>query len=240
MVYLLIETSTGPHVCFVASKTRVAPLKTQTIPRLELLAAVLLARLLSSITQAIEDEIPLLTPRCFTDSTVSLFWIRGVEKTWKPFVQNRVSEIRKLVEPDCWMHCAGRDNPADIPSRGLTPMQLSASQLWMNGPDWLKDGMITASPLPQKMPEECELEMRVVDRQRSLGLLTTDTLPGISQIMTCEEFSSLSRLIAVTANVLKFCRIMLSKIRRNNSRFVSRSFPLVQSTLGISTLSRLP
>ena len=111
VVDLLLETSAGRQVRFVASKTRVAPLKSQMIPRLELLSAVLLARLMSSITQAIEGEVTLSTPCCFTDSTVSLFWIHGVEKSWKPFVQNRVSEIRKLLNPDCWMHCAGRDNP---------------------------------------------------------------------------------------------------------------------------------
>ena len=61
VVYLL-ETSAGCKVQFVASKTRVTPLKSQTIPRLELLSAVLLARLMSSITQAIEREITVKTP----------------------------------------------------------------------------------------------------------------------------------------------------------------------------------
>ena len=119
VVYLLLETSAGCKVQFVASKIRVAPLKSQTIPRSELLSAVLLARRMSSITQAIEREVTLSKPHCFTDSIVSLFWIRGVQKSWKLFVQNRASEIRKLLGPDCWSHCAGRDNPADIPSEVL-------------------------------------------------------------------------------------------------------------------------
>ena len=72
VVYLLLETSTGRQVRFVASKTRVAPLKSQTIPRLELLSAVLLARLMSFITQVIEGEVTLSTPCCFTDSSVTL------------------------------------------------------------------------------------------------------------------------------------------------------------------------
>ena len=159
VVYLLLETSAGCKVQFVASKTRVAPLKSQTIPRLELLSAVLLARLMSSITQAIEGEVTLSKPHCFTDSIVSLFWIRGVEKSWKPFVQNRVSEIRKLLGPDCWSHCAGKDNPANIPLRGLSPEELATSNLWMNGPDWLSDGVVICdSPLPT-MPDECRTEM---------------------------------------------------------------------------------
>ena len=54
-------------------------------------------------------------PRCFTDSQVALFWIKGVEKEWKPFVQHRVEEIPKLTSVHCWSHCAGKNNPADIP-----------------------------------------------------------------------------------------------------------------------------
>lgn len=90
MVYLLVETPSGCQIRITASKTRVSPLKTQTIPRLELLSALLLARLMNSITQALESEVSLSEPHCFSDSTVTVFWIRGEDKTWKPFVQNRV------------------------------------------------------------------------------------------------------------------------------------------------------
>ena len=127
VVYLLVETSSGCYVRFIAAKTRVSPLKTQTIPRLELLSALLLSRLISSVILALENEVQMMRLHCFTDSTVVLFWIRGVEKSWKPFVQNRISEIRRLLPPDHWMHCSGQDNPADIPSRGLTPQELADS-----------------------------------------------------------------------------------------------------------------
>ena len=60
-----------------------------------------------------------------------------MDKQWKPFIQNRVNEIRKLVPPVCWSHCSGKDNPADIPSRGLTPLELSVNVLWQRGPCWL-------------------------------------------------------------------------------------------------------
>ena len=77
LVYLLIETESGFLVQFVAAKTRVSPLKEQTIPRLELLSALLLSRLLTSVTESLGDELQLLLPRCFTDSTVALYWIKG-------------------------------------------------------------------------------------------------------------------------------------------------------------------
>ncbi len=111
VVYLLVKTGANSLVRFVASKTRVAPLRTQTIPRLELLSALLLARLVRNVTYSLESELPLAQPICFTDSKVALFWIQGIDKDWKPFVQNRVLEIRKLLPVDCWRHCPGKDNP---------------------------------------------------------------------------------------------------------------------------------
>ena len=100
---------------FVVAKTRVAPLKKQSIPRLELLSAVLLARLMDMMKSSLTLELEISSYLCFTDSQVSLCWIRNVERSWKPFVQNRVSEIRSLFPVK---HIPGVENPADVPSRG--------------------------------------------------------------------------------------------------------------------------
>ena len=111
-----IKAGNGP-ARFIASKTRVSPAnKEQTIPRLELLSSVLLARLLNSVEVALRPELQLQKPICFTDSRVTLYWIKGVEKDWKQFARNRVTEICKLVPPAHWNHCPGKDNPADLPS----------------------------------------------------------------------------------------------------------------------------
>lgn len=100
VVYLLIDSGYGCITRFVAWKTRVAPLKEQTIPRRELLAAVLLSKLISSVSQALESELSLSPSSCFTDSVVALYWIKGQGKEWKPFVQNRVNQIRGLTPAD--------------------------------------------------------------------------------------------------------------------------------------------
>lgn len=212
VIYLVIETPDGCHIRFVASKTRVSPLKTQTIPRLELLSALLLSRLTVSVTQALDSELQLSEPRCFADSTVALYWIRGVEKTWKTFIQNRVLEIRKLLPPGYWAHCSGRDNPADLPSRGLTPCELAASQLWRNGPDWLKKKELDDEDIELQMPEECKIEMKISKSEVSHSLLVSTRVAAIGQLLKCEDFSSFYRLIAVTAMMLKFCRILLKRI----------------------------
>ncbi len=177
-----------------------------------MLSALLLARLMDSISQALRSELPLSEPHCFSDSTVAIFWIRGVEKIWKPFVQNRVLEIRKLLPPECWVHCSGRENPADIPSRGHTPQQLLDSQLWVNGPEWLKTGELS-EPSVIQMPEECQAELKADKAETAHGLLASVEPTGIGQVMKGENCSSFDRLLAVTVNVLKFCRLLLDVIR---------------------------
>ena len=122
VVYLLMETETSHSVRFLAAKTRVSPLKKQTIPRLELLSSLLPSWLIRSISQSLDGELKLSPPCCFTDSKVALFWVEGVSKEWKPFVQNRVTEIICSIPPDHWRHCSGRGNPTDVPSRGSTPL----------------------------------------------------------------------------------------------------------------------
>ena len=160
VVYLVEESNGCKYSSFIVSKTRVSPLKVQTIPRLELLSAVLLARLVMNVTTSLSNRLILEEPRCFTDSQVALFWISGTVKEWKPFVQNRVNEIRKLSCIECWEHCAGKTNPTDIPSRGLTPLGLSVNKLWRNGPEWLQ-APIGVSSLPVEILEPCIEEMKI-------------------------------------------------------------------------------
>lgn len=66
----------------------------------------------------------------------ALCWIKN-EKPWKQYVQHHVNEIRKLTNKEDWKHCPGKDNPADIPSRGLSAKDLASCAIWFNGPEFL-------------------------------------------------------------------------------------------------------
>ena len=136
VIYLHITTTNGSYLKFVASKSRVAPVKHESIPRLELLAALVLARLITHVCEALEPEVGIAEMTCWTDSRVTLCWIKGEEREWKQFVQHRVNEIRQLVPATKWKHCRGKNNPADVPSRGMSPSEMSECALWIDGPKW--------------------------------------------------------------------------------------------------------
>ena len=79
--------------------------------------------------RVIESRAVINNVSCWTDSKVALHWIKGKEKTWKPWSVNRVAVIRIEVERKNWRHVAGLENPADIPTRMFCFKQLSDSWL---------------------------------------------------------------------------------------------------------------
>ena len=131
----MIDTNRNIHVSLVMSKTRVAPIKRLSIPRLELCGAQLLAHLIVHVKELF--SIPFNQVYAWTDSTVVLGWIVGNPRRFKPFVGNRVSDVVDCVPPDCWRHVEGIHNPADCASRGLLPSELLIHKLWWTGPDWM-------------------------------------------------------------------------------------------------------
>ena len=112
-----------------------APLKTVTIPKLELSSAVLLSKLLSTVCKELGIKPCKMFAWC--DSTVALNWISTSPHKLKTIVANRVISITEKVPATQWRHVSSADNPADIGSRGCTFKNLVDSVLWWNGPSWL-------------------------------------------------------------------------------------------------------
>ena len=102
-------------VTFDTSKSRIVPLsKSITIPRLELLGNFILSNLIRSVYNSLSEEIFIEELICWTDSFISLLWIKAVNQEFKLFVQNRVIKIRQSVKPSLWNYCNTKENPADI------------------------------------------------------------------------------------------------------------------------------
>ena len=98
------------------SESKVSPLQSTTIPRLELLSAVLGLRLARKLVNAFQRSMDVVTFWC--DSMNVLWWIRGRSRKFKPFVANRASEIQSITRPMMWKHVPTKINPADLVSRG--------------------------------------------------------------------------------------------------------------------------
>lgn len=116
----------------VAAKTRVAPTTTTSIPRLELMGAVIGVRLSTRIARVL--EIQMSQAVFWSDSQNVLYWIRGRSRNFKPFVANRVGEIQSSADPEQWRHVPTSLNPADILSRGMKAGDLHNCDKWWKGP----------------------------------------------------------------------------------------------------------
>ena len=140
VAYLRIvkESGSAERVYMLKAKTQVAPLGVMTIPRLEKLQSCLMA---VKLMQFIEKQLdlPLAQISLWTDSSVALAWIKSKSRTLKQFVANRVASIQESTEINQWHHVAGKENPADIASRGINLCELEdCDNMWFSGPDFFK------------------------------------------------------------------------------------------------------
>ena len=119
----------------IASKTKVAPLSCVSIPRLELMGAMLGLKLTQVVVKSLEMDIGRAT--FWTDSCNVLWWIRGHSRQYKPFVANRIGEIQSATKPKQWRHVPTKKNPADYVIRGLNITEMPNCQHWWEGPTFL-------------------------------------------------------------------------------------------------------
>ncbi|GFU11862.1 reverse transcriptase domain-containing protein [Trichonephila clavipes] len=97
---------------FITAKSRVSPLKKLTLPRLELLGAVLASRILKYLTS--KFKFPILKSFLWSDSSIVLHWIKGKASNYKQLVSNRVIEIQSNSDPSDWHHCSGEKIPSRL------------------------------------------------------------------------------------------------------------------------------
>ena len=205
----------------VASKTRVAPLKTVSIPRLELMACLILSRLLNTVVSSLSNEYSVSDIFCWSDSIDCIFWINTVDRVWERFVQNRVMEIRDNVKVQ-WRYCPGPLNPADVPSRGL-----GLCELWLVGPEFLTKSQElwpTQEIVKNKKKEKIEtlnklknkqITSMVVDQTKKIktgGEKKNELLNlFLNTIIDVKRYSRLKRLLVATCYVLRFINNCKSK-----------------------------
>ncbi|GFT79622.1 DUF5641 domain-containing protein [Nephila pilipes] len=195
-IFLRSESSRGSvTVQLLQARSRIAPMKTITIPRLELMAAVVGTRLFNSMKQAL--KLPYIKTYFWTDSSTVLTRITRREQRLV-FVTNRISEIRKMTTSEDWLHISTEQNPADILSKGCGPKQLQKCK-WWQGPAWLQN---PKEQWPKSAVNIDEKEVEIEKRKSVISANNTE-LESIS-LQLARRFSRFSKMIRVMAWVLRF------------------------------------
>lgn len=188
----ILRDDGGIHMQQLVAKSRMAPIKKLTIPRLELLAAELLARLACKVIDTMQMEFKRVC--LWSDSKIVLAWIHGNPKRWKTFVASRITKIHQNTAAHNWYHVKGEENPADCGSRGLSPNELLRHELWWHGPRFLYDANYNY--------EDCEFDTKEEATLKVFTAVTSD----VSILPKTNTFGKLQRVIAYVLRFIKKCK----------------------------------
>ncbi|XP_022806184.1 uncharacterized protein LOC111343295 [Stylophora pistillata] len=208
VAYSRFEYPGGERQCtFVAKKTRVAPVKPLSIPRLELQAAVLSVRLALACMIQKEHDYEVSSTYYWCDSSAVIGQIRGESKRHPAFTANRLSEILDTSEPQQWRHCPGKLNPADDGSRGLKADSITPNCRWLNGPSFLL-------LLEYQWPEDVLKSMFAPDVTCEVPEVPGETFMSAvdgwklnPQFIDLSRYSSFVKVCPITAYVKRFIEI---------------------------------
>ena len=154
----LVDDRQTVHCSFVMGKSRVTPIKQVTIPRLELTAALLSAKISKMLDR--ELQYPTIKHYVWTDSQIVLGYIKNESRRFHVFVANRVQQIRDLTDAKEWRHVASTDNPADCGSRGVTTSGFDTC-MWLCGPNFLRnEELLLDDETTDSLPKQTDPEVR--------------------------------------------------------------------------------
>ncbi|XP_070068163.1 uncharacterized protein [Drosophila takahashii] len=195
-VYARILGSDGLiKVQLITSKSRVAPIKKLSLPKLELCGAHLLSQLYRKIAGIFADREPTIYLWC--DSQIVLHWNRQHSATLSTFVGNRISEIQESTADCHWRHVPTHCNPADLLTRGCTVADLQTS-IWFQGPAFLRRDQ---HHWPKDNKEDIDMEVVQLETRKSAFVVRTVNNPLLSGI---RKFSSYFRCLLVVAWMYRF------------------------------------
>ena len=209
VAYLRLQTHSDTRCVLVGSKTRVAPQKMLSIPRLELQAAVLGIRLAKNMC---DQHSIAITERFFwSDSRTVLCWLNSDHRRYRQFVAFRIGEILEDSSLKEWHWISTKMNVADEATKWTKKPELSSDSRWFTGPDFLRENM-------QCWPIKDEIPTNVIDDSEEVRPhLVVITQPQ-QFFLNTDRFSNWQRLLKATAYVLRF--IFNAKAKVNKSKRV--------------------
>ena len=211
-----IDTTGNVHCSLVMAKSRLAPLKSVTIPRMELSAAVLATRLDRMIKQ--ETTTPIDRSVFWTDSTCVLRYIENKDKRFQTFVANRISAILEQSNANQWRYVDTSLNPADEASRGMTADALLNNQRWVQGPDFLSEPEETWPQRPADFGEISSNDPEVKKTPVTFANKASKPNGDLNEVL--QRFSSWTRLKKVVAWILRYKNMLRKQVQRRKANQV--------------------
>ncbi|XP_045453524.1 uncharacterized protein LOC123662768 [Melitaea cinxia] len=223
-----IDAQDNVLVQLLCSKSRINPLRKKlTIPRLELNAALLLAKLCKKVLNTLSNKININKTYLFSDSQIALAWLRTDDAKLQTYVANRVRAIRELSENCHWQYVNTEDNPSDCLSRGLQPHELKEHNLWWHGPPFLQNKSHTfQSSAVLAVPTQLS-DLKTDNTILCAAATTTDS----SIFERLKKFSSINKMTRVLAYVIRFCKNI--KPQANKQQGFLKAFELNRSLMMI-------
>ena len=207
VAYLRTVTHGRITVSFVMSKTRLAPIKTLTVPRLELQAAVTAIRLKSKILEEIDLNVD--QTHLWSDSKIVLHYISNTQRRFSVYVSHRVAEIVSNSDIKEWHHIPGAMNVADDCTRGIEIHDLTPESRWISGPEFL------TLPEEQRPSSEDLLDVEESELEVKTSVLTTVTTP-IVNLVEWEKYSSWRRLVRLYAWWIRYKFKLKCKVNKES------------------------
>ena len=219
-----VDENENIAVALVMGKSRVAPLKSITIPRLELTASTLAIRLGEQVGQ--ELDLSNVRKVYYTDSEIVLGYIKNDTKRFKVFVANRTQMIRAHSEKEQWLHVNTKENPADDASRGLQMSQTLKVERWLRGPSFLYDKD------EGKNKVECSTEIDDDDPEVVKAVRACNISEQFELLSTLERrISRWLKMKRVTAMILLFIKKLKRKTNNGNQVLLSSPEQLTVSDI---------
>ncbi|XP_073946597.1 uncharacterized protein [Choristoneura fumiferana] len=190
----IIHADDSVTISLAAGKSRVTPNKPISVPRLELQAALLGARLANTVADEHDYEVARRT--YWSDSRTALAWIRSEPRTFKTFVAHRLAEIEDLTKKNEWRWLPSADNVADDATRA-TPEEFGPRHRWFRGPLFLYER-------EDSWPEENKVEIPATGEEKEKCNALQDQRARHAHLPEIERFSKWTRLLRTTARVLQF------------------------------------